>query len=124
MPPSEGIPSLTSHLALNTSEGVLREWLEPWSCMDTSPVVPNSVTRGQLSNPGRGPAFDPSRFIVGSEPVIHLSGNVHLRIPFRPIRARLFRRRSENGAVVGGVVRQMQSERRTHALTHEFRGSG
>jgi hypothetical protein len=65
--------------------GASREWLEPWPCMGASPIVPDSVTRGQLSNPGRGPAFDPSRFIVGSEPVIHLPRNVHLRIPFRPV---------------------------------------
>jgi hypothetical protein len=64
---------------------VSREWLQPWPCMGTSLVVPDSVTRGQLSNPGRAPAFDPSRFIVGSKPVIHSSGNVRLRIPFRPI---------------------------------------
>jgi hypothetical protein len=105
MPPSEGIPPSTSLLALNTSRGVLREWLEPWPCMGMSPVVPDSVTRGQLSNPGRGPAFDPSRFIVGSEPIIHLSGNVRLLIPFWPIGVRLFRRRGENGAVVGSVAR-------------------
>jgi hypothetical protein len=78
MPPSEGIPPSTSLLASNTSGGVSREWLEPWPCMDTSPVVPDSVTRGQLSNLDRGPAFDPSRFIVGLEPVIHSFGNVRL----------------------------------------------
>jgi hypothetical protein len=103
MPPSEGIPPSTSLLASNTSGGASREWLEPCPCMGTSPVVPDSVTRGQLSNPGRGPAFDPSRFILGSEPVIHSSGNIHLRIPFGPVGACLFRR-SENGAVVGGVA--------------------
>jgi hypothetical protein len=104
MPLSEGIPPSTSLLALNTSRGVLREWLEPWPCMDMSPVVPNSVTRGQLSNPGRRLAFDPSRFIVGSEPVIHSSGHVRLQILFWPIGARLFRSKSESGAVVGGVA--------------------
>jgi hypothetical protein len=100
MPPSEGIPPLTSLLASNTSGGVLREWLEPWPCMDMSPVVPDSVPRGQLSNPGRGPAFDPSRFIVGSKPVKHSSRHVR----FRPIGACLFRSRSESGVVVGGVA--------------------
>jgi hypothetical protein len=104
MPPSEGIPPSTSPLASNTSGGASREWLEPWPCMGASSVVLDSVTRGQLWNPGRGLAFDPSRFIFGSEPVIHSFGNIHLRIPFRPVGARLFRRRSENGAVVGGVA--------------------
>jgi hypothetical protein len=85
MPPFEGIPPSTSLLASNMSRGTSREWLEPWPCMDASPVVPDSVTRGQLSSPGQGPAFDPSRFILGSEPVIHSSGNIHLQIPFRPI---------------------------------------
>jgi hypothetical protein len=124
MPRSEGIPPSTSLLASNTSRGISRECLEPRPYMGTSPVVPDSVTRGQLSNPGRGPAFDPSRFLVGSEPVIHSFGNVRLRIPFRPIGARLFRRRSKNGVVVGGVARQLRSERRTRALTCGFRGSG
>jgi hypothetical protein len=124
MPPSEGIPPSTSLLASNTSGDVSREWLEPWPCMGTSLVVSNSITRGQLSNPSQGPAFDPSRFIVGSKPVIHLSGNVRLRIPFWPVGARLFRRRGENSAAVGGVARQLQSERRTCALTRGFRGSG
>jgi hypothetical protein len=124
MPPFEGIPPSTSLLASNTSGGVSREWLEPWSCMDTSPVVPDSVTRGQLSNPGRGPAFDPSRFIVGSKPVIHSSRNIRLRIPFRLVGVRLFRRRSENGAVVGGVARRLRNDRRTRALTCGFRESG
>jgi hypothetical protein len=44
--------------------------------MGASLVVPGSVTRGQLSNPGRGPAFDPSRFISGLEPVTHASRNI------------------------------------------------
>jgi hypothetical protein len=55
-------PSL---LASNTSWGALRAWLEPWPCMGASLVVPDSVTQGQLSNPGRGLAFVPSRFISG-----------------------------------------------------------
>jgi hypothetical protein len=117
MPPSKGIPPLASLLASNTSRGISREWLEPWPCMDTSPVFPDSVTRGQLSNLGRGPAFDPSRFIVGSEPIIHSSGHVRLRIPFRLVGACLFRSRNESGAVVGGVVRWLQNERWTRALT-------
>jgi hypothetical protein len=91
--------------------------------MDTSLVVHDSITRGQLSNPGRGLAFDPSRFILGSEPVIHSSGNIHLWIPFRPVGARLFRR-SENDAVVGGVERRLRNEWRARALTRGFRGSG
>jgi hypothetical protein len=82
MPPSKGIPPSTSLLASNTSGGASRVWLEPWPCMGTPLVVPDSVTRGQLSNPGRGPAFDPSRFILGSEPIIHSSGNIRSRIPF------------------------------------------
>jgi hypothetical protein len=65
--------------------GTSREWLKPWPCMGVSPVVPDSVTRGQLLNLGRGLAFDPSRFIASSEPVIHSPGNVHLQIPFRPV---------------------------------------
>jgi hypothetical protein len=85
MPPSEGIPPLTSLLASNTSGGASREWLEPWPCMGAFLVVPDSVTQGQLSNPGRGPAFDPSRFIVGSEPVIQSLGNIRPRILFWPV---------------------------------------
>jgi hypothetical protein len=81
MPPSEGIPPSTSLLASNMSRGVSREWLEPWPCMGASLVVPDSVTRGQLSNPGRGPTFDPLRFIVGPEPVIYSPRNVCLWIP-------------------------------------------
>jgi hypothetical protein len=82
MPPFEGIPPSTSLLASNTSTGASREWLEPWPCMGMSLVVPDSVTRGQLSNPGRGLAFDPSRFILGSKPVIHSPRNIRLWIPF------------------------------------------
>jgi hypothetical protein len=119
MPPSEGIPPSTSLLASNTSRGISREWLEPWPCMDTSLVVPDSVTQGQLSNPGRGSAFDPLRFIVGFEPVIHSSGHVR----FRPVGARLFWSRSESGTVVGDVARRLQNKRRTCALTRGFRGS-
>jgi hypothetical protein len=111
MPPSEGIPPLTFLLASNTSGGASREWLEPWPCMGASLVVPDSVTRGQLSNPGRGPAFDPSRFIVE----ISVCGS-----PSGPFEARIFRRRSEDGAVVGGVVRRLRRERRTRALTCGF----
>jgi hypothetical protein len=85
MPLSEGIPSSTSLLALNTSGGASRAWLESWPCMGASLVVPDSVTQGQLSNPGRGPTFDPSRFISGSEPITHSSGNICPQIPFRPI---------------------------------------
>jgi hypothetical protein len=85
MPPSEGIPLSTSLLASNTSGGASREWLEPWPCTGVSLVVPDSVTRGLLSNPGRGLAFDPSRFISGSEPVTHSSRNIRPRIPFRPV---------------------------------------
>jgi hypothetical protein len=80
MPLSEGIPPSTSLLALNTSGGVSRAWLEPWPCMGASLVVPDSATRGQLSNPSRGPAFDPSRFISGLEPVTHAFGNIRLWI--------------------------------------------
>jgi hypothetical protein len=85
MPPSERIPPSTSLLASNMSGGASREWLEPWPCMDVSLVVPDSVTRGQLSSPGQGLAFDPSRFILGSEPIIHSSRNIHLQIPFWPV---------------------------------------
>jgi hypothetical protein len=104
MPPSEGIPPLTFLLASNTSRAPRESGSSPGLIWAHPQFVPDSVTRGQLLNPGRGPAFDPSRFIVGSEPVIHLPGNVHLRIPFRPVGACLFRRRSENGVVVGGVA--------------------
>jgi hypothetical protein len=100
--------------------GASREWLEPWPCMGASLVVPDSVTRGQLLNPSRGLAFNPSRFILGSEPVIHSSGNIRLRIPFWLVGAHLFRRRSENDAVVGGVAQRLRSEQRTRALTHRF----
>jgi hypothetical protein len=53
--------------------------------MGASLVVPNSITRGQLSNPVRGPAFNPSRFILGSEPITHVSGNIHPWILLLPI---------------------------------------
>jgi hypothetical protein len=85
MPPSEGIPPSSSLLASNTSGDVSRAWLEPWPCTGASLVVPDSVTRGQLSNLGRGPAFDPSRFISGSKPVTQSSGNIRPRIFFRPV---------------------------------------
>jgi hypothetical protein len=85
MSPSEGISSSTSLLASNTSGGTTRAWLEPWPCTGASLVVPDSVTRGQLSNPGRGSAFDPSRFISGSKPVTHSSGNIRPRILFLPV---------------------------------------
>jgi hypothetical protein len=103
MPPSEGIPSSTFLLASNTPR-VPRESARAQALYGASLVVPNSITRGQLLNPGRGPAFNPSRFIVGSEPVIYSSRNVRLWIPFWPIRARLYRRTSENNMVVGGVA--------------------
>jgi hypothetical protein len=85
MPPFEGIPSSTSLLASNMSGGASRVWLEPWPCMGASLVIPDSAIRGQLSNPGRGPAFDPSRFISGSELVTHVSGNIHPRILLLPV---------------------------------------
>jgi hypothetical protein len=85
MPPSEGIPPSTSLLASNTSGDASREWLEPWPYTGVSLVVPDSATRGQLLNPGRGPAFDPSRFISGSEPVTHSSRNICSWILFLPI---------------------------------------
>jgi hypothetical protein len=99
-----GDPTVDLSSSLKYVWGVSREWLEPWPCVDMSPVVPDSVTRGQLSNLDRGPAFDPSRFIVGSEPVIHSSRNIRMRIPLLPVGACLFRRRSENGTVVGGMA--------------------
>jgi hypothetical protein len=69
MPPSEGIPTSTFSFSLEYVLGCLESAARALACMGASLVVPNSVTRGQLSNPGRGPAFDPSRFIAGSEPV-------------------------------------------------------
>jgi hypothetical protein len=63
--PLRGFLCRPSLLASNTSWGALRAWLELWPCTGASLVVPDSVTRGQLSNPGRGPAFIPSRFISG-----------------------------------------------------------
>jgi hypothetical protein len=83
--PPRGFLRRPSLLASNTSWGASRAWLEPWPCMGASLVVPDSVTRGQLSNPGRGPTFDPSRFISGSEPVTHASGNIRLRILLLPV---------------------------------------
>jgi hypothetical protein len=53
--------------------------------MGASLVIPDSATRGQLSNPGRGPAFDPSRFISGSEPVTHASRNIRPWILLLPV---------------------------------------
>jgi hypothetical protein len=85
MPPPRGFLRRTYLLASNTSWGASRAWLEPWPCMGTSLVVPDSVTREQLSNPGRGLAFDPSRFILGSEPVTHASGNIRPRIFLLPV---------------------------------------
>jgi hypothetical protein len=85
MPPSEGIPPSTFPFSLEYVLGVSRARLKPWPRMGASLVVPNSVTRGQLSNPGRGPAFDPSRFISGSEPITHASGNIHPWILLLPV---------------------------------------
>jgi hypothetical protein len=82
MPPSEGIPTSTFSFSLEYVLGASRARLEPWPCMGASLVIPDSVTRGQLSNPGRGPAFAPLRFIPGSEPVAQASGNIRPRIPF------------------------------------------
>jgi hypothetical protein len=43
MPPFEGIPPLTSLLALNMSEEVSRKRLEPWPRTGLPSVIPNSV---------------------------------------------------------------------------------
>jgi hypothetical protein len=43
MPPSEGIPPLTSPLASNMFEVILRKQLKPWPCMGPPSVIPNSV---------------------------------------------------------------------------------
>jgi hypothetical protein len=85
MPPFEGIPPLTSLLALNKSGGASRVWLKPWPCLGVSLVVPDSATRGQLSNPGQGLAFNPSRFISSSEPVTHASRNIRPWILLLPV---------------------------------------
>jgi hypothetical protein len=69
VPPPGGFLRGPPPSALNTSWSALRAWLEPWPCTGAPLVVPNSVARGQLSNPGRGPAFAPSRLIPGSGPV-------------------------------------------------------
>jgi hypothetical protein len=70
--------------------------------MGASLVIPDFVTRGQLSNPGRGPALDPSRFISGSEPVTHASGNIHPRILLLPVLGASFQegKRDWRGAMV------------------------
>jgi hypothetical protein len=106
MPPSEGIPLSTSLLASNTSGGASRAWLEPWPCMGASLVVPDSATRGQLSNPSRGPAFDPSRFISGSEPVTHVSGNIHPWILLLPVLGASFQegKRDQRGSGWRGAM--------------------
>jgi hypothetical protein len=83
--PPRGFLRQPSLLASNTFWGASRAWLEPWPCMGASLVVPDSVTRGQLSNPGRGLAFDPSRFISGLEPVTHESGNIRPQIILLPV---------------------------------------
>jgi hypothetical protein len=80
-----GDSSIDLSFSLEYVWGASRAWLEPWPCTGASLLVPDSTTRGQLSNPGRGPAFDPSRFISGSEPVTHLSRNIHPWILFLPI---------------------------------------
>jgi hypothetical protein len=83
--PLRGFLHRPSFLASNTSWGASRAWLEPWPYMGASLVISDSITRGQLSNPGRGPAFDPSRFISSSKPVTHVSGNIRSRILLLPI---------------------------------------
>jgi hypothetical protein len=80
-----GDSSVDLSFSLEYVWGASRAWLQPWPCMGASLVVPDSTTRGQLSNPGRGPAFDPSRFISGSESVTHASGNIRPRILLLPI---------------------------------------
>jgi hypothetical protein len=106
MPPSEGIPPSTSLLASNTSGGASRAWLEPWPCMGVSLVVPDSATRGQLLNPGRRPAFDPSRFISGSEPVTHASGIIRPWILLLPVLGASFqeRKRDQRGSRQRGMM--------------------
>jgi hypothetical protein len=70
--------------------------------MGASLIVPDSVTRGLLLNLGRGLAFDPSRFISGSEPVTHASRNIRPRILLLPISGTSFQegKRDWRGATV------------------------
>jgi hypothetical protein len=79
MPTSKGIPPSSSPLASNMSEVISRKWLEPWPCMGRPQSSLTLFTRGQLSNPSRGPAFDPSRFIAGLKPIVHSPRNVRLQ---------------------------------------------
>jgi hypothetical protein len=88
--PPRGFLRRPSPAASNMSWGASRAWLEPWPCMGASLVIPNFVTRGQLSNPSRGPASAPSRFIPGSEPVSRVSRNIRPRILPLPIFGRAF----------------------------------
>jgi hypothetical protein len=76
--------------------------------MGTSLVVLDSVTRGQLSNPGRGPAFDPSRFISGLELVTHESGNIRSRILLLPVSGVSFQEGKQDRHGSGHVVRRLQ----------------
>jgi hypothetical protein len=78
MPPSEGIPPPTSSLASNMSEGVSRKRLKPWPYTGPLSVIPNSVYSRAPIEPWRGPTFEPSRFVVGKEPVVPLPRSVHL----------------------------------------------
>jgi hypothetical protein len=102
----EGIPTSTSSHNLKYVLGASRAWLEPWPCTGASLVVSNSVARGQLSNPGRGPVSVPSRLMPGSEPVYQVSGNIRLRILPRPLGGHVFlgeRGRDQRGSGQRGV---------------------
>jgi hypothetical protein len=77
MPPAEGIPPSTSPLASNMIEGISKKWLEPWPSMGTPSLIPNSVYSRAAVKPSRGLAFEPSRFVVGLEPVVPSPRSVH-----------------------------------------------
>jgi hypothetical protein len=115
MPPSEEIPPSTSLLASNTS-GVPRERgsslglvrARPYSSL--TPLLVGScqtLVEGQLSIP---------RGLYRAQSPLPICLGIFIRGSFSCLFwARVFRRRSEIGTVVGGVVRQLQSAWWTHA---------
>jgi hypothetical protein len=124
MPPSEGIPLSTSLLASNTSGAPRESGSSPGLVWARPQLSLTPLLEGSCRTPVEGRFSIPRGLYWAQSPLsIHLEISVR-GSPSGPFEARLFRRRSENGAVVGGVARRLRSEQRTRALTCGFRGSG
>jgi hypothetical protein len=96
MPPPEGIPLLTSPLALNMSEGVLRKWLELWPCTGPLSDIPYScLLEGSCRTPVEGQLSIPQGLQRAQSPLfLRLEVSIH-RPLFLPVGARLFRREAK-----------------------------